>query len=114
MGIGTFFLLTLVTHAEQRSLKYVYMSLPYQLGEELQEECYHEQTNVHTVHIGIGRNDYLVVAKVIQTLLDIQGSLQQVELLVLIDHLLGKAVAVQGLTAKTEYSLSVHVTALGD
>ena len=114
MGIGTFLLLALVTHAEQRGLKNVYVSLPYQFGEELQEECYHKQTYVHSVHIGIGCNYYLVVAQIIQALLNVQGCLQQVELLILINHLFGQAVAVQRLTTQTEYRLGIYVTALGD
>ena len=108
------FLLAFVTYAEQRGLQDVDMALPYKFREELQEKCYHEQAYVHAVHIGISGYYYLVVTQVIQALLYVQGCLQQVELLILINHLLGESVAVKRLTAQAEYGLCVHVTALGD
>ena len=109
----TFFLFAFVAHAEQWGLEYIYMTFPDQFREELKEEGYHQKTYVHAVHIGIGSNDNLVVTQFIQALLYIQGSLQKVELLVLIDHLLGKTKTVKGLTAQAEYGLGIYVTALG-
>ena len=69
-----------------------------QVGEELQEEGDQQQADVHAIHIGIGRNDHLVITESIQAILDVQSGLQQVELLVLIHNLLGQAIAIQRLT----------------
>ena len=49
---------------------------------------------MHTIDIGIGCDDHLVVTQIIHILLDVQRSLQQIELLVVIDHLLGQTEAV--------------------
>ena len=90
------------------------MTLLDELGEELEEEGDDEQTDVHAVNIGIGSHDDLVVTQGVQTFLDVEGCLQQVELLVLIDHLLGEAERVEGLAAQGEDGLRVDVAALGD
>ncbi len=84
------------------------------VGEELQEEGYHEQADVHAIDIGIRSHDDLVISQALQPVFYVQGGLQQVELLVLIDHLLGHAVAVQRFAAQAEDGLCVHVAALGD
>ena len=69
---------------------------------------------MHAVDIGIGGDDDLVVAQVIHVLLDVQRRLKEVELLVLVDHLLRQSVAVQRLAAQREDRLRTHVAALGD
>ena len=43
---------------------------------------------MHSVDIGICRYDHLVVAKPFYAVLDVQGSLKQVELIVAVDNLL--------------------------
>ena len=53
-----------------------------------------EQADVHSVNIGIGSHNHLIISQSVQTVFYIQGSLQQVELLVLVNHLLGQAIAV--------------------
>ena len=90
------------------------MPLADHLGEELQEEGHHQEADVHAVDIGIGGDDDLVVAQVIHVLLDVQRRLKEVELLVLVDHLLRQSVAVQRLAAQREDRLRTHVAALGD
>ena len=90
------------------------MLLFHQLGEELQEEGHQQKTNVHTVHIGIGRDNHLVVAEVLETVFDIESVLQQVEFFVFVHHLLGHAEAVQRLTAQAEHGLRLHVAGLGN
>ena len=69
---------------------------------------------MHAVDIGIGGDNHLVVAQVVHILLDIERSLKQVELLVLVDHLFGQPVAVERLAAQRKDGLRAHVAALGD
>ena len=90
------------------------MSFLDQIGEELQEEREHQQTDVHTIHIGIGGDDDFVVPQFIESVLYVQSGLQTVELFVLVHHGFAQPVAVERFTAKGEDSLSAHVTALGD
>ena len=90
------------------------MSLLDEFGEELQEEGYYEQSDVHAVDIGIGCNYYLVVAQGVESVLNVEGCLKQVELLVLVHHLLGESERVERLAPEREHSLRVYVAALGD
>ena len=69
---------------------------------------------MHAVNIGIRSHYHLIISEGVQTLLDIQCSLQEVELLILIDHLLGKSEGVQGFSTQREHCLCIHITALGD
>ena len=106
--------LLLVAHTEQRCLQHIEVTLTNHIGEELQEKGHQQQSDVHTIDIGIGCDDHLVVAQVVHILFDVQRCLQQIELLVVVNHLLGQSEAVQRLTAQREDSLSLHVAALGD
>ena len=90
----------LIAHTEQGSLQHIYVSLLDKVGEELKEECDDEQTDVHTVNIGIGSHDNLVVAQGVETILYIEGCLKEVEFLVLVYYLLGKSEAVERFTTK--------------
>lgn len=58
------------------------------IREKLQEKGHQQQTDMHPVHIGIGRNDNLVVTQVIHILLNVECSLQQIELFILVNDLL--------------------------
>ena len=73
------YLRLLVSHTEQRCLQHEHVSLLYQIGEELQEERDDEQSDVHSVHIGIRRHNHLVVSQRVESVLYVEGSLQQVE-----------------------------------
>ena len=73
------------------------MSTAHQFGEELQEERDQEQTNMHTIVIGIGSDDDAVVAQSIESILDVECRLQEIKFLILIDDLLALPVAVEGL-----------------
>ena len=106
--------LLLVAHAEQRRLQDVDMAVAHQVGIELEEESKHQQADMHAIDIGIGGDDDVVVAQVLNVFVNIECGLQQVELLVLITYFLGHAQAVERLTAQTEHSLGLHVAALGD
>ena len=90
------------------------MALTNQFWEELQEEGDNQQADMHTVHIGIGSHNHLIISQRVHALLNIEGSLEQIELLVLIDHLFRQAKGVQGLSSQREDGLGVHVATLGD
>ena len=106
--------LFLVAHTEQGGLQDIDVAVAHQVGVELEEEGEHQQTDVHAVDIGIGGDDDVVVAQVLDVLVDVQGGLQQVELLVLVTHFLGHSQAVERLTTQAEHGLGLHVAALGD
>ena len=106
------YLCALIPYTEQWRLQHIDVSLLYQFGEELQEEGYHKQTYMHTIHISISSNDNLVISQVVQTVFYIEGCLKQVKLLILIHEFLCEPVAVLWFTTQGEYSLSVHVTTL--
>ena len=76
-----------VANTEEWRLQDIDMALLDQLGIELQEEGDDQQTDVHTVNIGIGGHDHLIVSQIVKPVLDVQGCLKEVELFILIDHL---------------------------
>ena len=69
---------------------------------------------MHTVDISIRCHYYLIITQGVETFLNIERSLKQIELLVLVNHLLGKTKRVEGFSTKREYRLRVDITALGD
>ena len=69
---------------------------------------------MHAIDIGISGHDDLIVSEALHSLLDVEGGLQQVKFLVLIDHLLGEPVAVERLATEGEDGLRVDIAALGD
>ena len=91
---------SLVAHTEQWGLQHIYVTFLDKVGEELEEECDDKQSDVHAIDIGIRRHDHLVVTQSVQTILDVECRLEQVELLVLIHHLLGQAKAIQWFTTQ--------------
>ena len=104
----------LVAHAEERRLEDIEVARADHVGEELQEERGEQQADVHAVHIGVGGDDHLVVTQVLHVLLDVERRLQEVELLVLVDHLLREPVTVQRLAPQREDRLRAHVARGGD
>ena len=108
------YLRSLVPDTEERCLQYIHVAFLYQFGEELQEERDGKQAYVHSIDIGIGGHDDLIVAQILQSVLYIERRLQQVELLILIYHLLRQAVRVKRFAPEGEHSLRVHIAALGD
>ena len=90
------------------------MSFLDEVGEELQEEGDDEQTDMHAIDIGIGGHDDFVVAQCVEAVFDVESSLQQIELLVLIHHFLGESVGVEWLATEREHRLGVDVAAFGD
>ena len=69
---------------------------------------------MHAVDVGVGSDDDLVVAQPVEPVLDVEGSLQEVELLVLVDDLLRQPKGVERLASQAEHRLGVDVAALGD
>ena len=94
------YLSTTIAHTEKRRLKNIYMTFLNELGEELQEEGDDEQADVHTVDIGIGSHNDLIVSQGVQAIFDIEGGLKQIELLVLVDNLLGESETVERFTTE--------------
>ena len=76
------------------------MTLLHQFGEELQEKRDDEQSDVHTIDIGIRSHNHLVVSQSVESVLDVEGSLKEIKLLILIHHLLGKSEGVEGFSAQ--------------
>jgi len=76
-----------VANTEEWRLQDIDMALLDQLGIELQEEGDDQQTDVHTINIGIGGHDHFVISEIVKPVLDVQGCLKEVELFILIDHL---------------------------
>ena len=85
---------SLVAHSEQWSLKHIHVALLDEVREELQEEGDDEQSDVHSIYIGIGSHNHLIISQSIQTILNIESCLKKVELLVLVNHFLGQTIAV--------------------
>ena len=109
-----FYLRPAVTDTEEGGLKDIDVPFLDEFGEELQEEGDDEQTDVHAVHISIRRHDHLVITQRVEAVFDVKGSLKEVELLVLIHHLLRQSEGVEGLSAQREHRLCVDIPALGD
>ena len=75
------------------------MSLTNQFREELQEEGNDKQTYMHAVNIGVSGHNHLIIPKRIHTLFNIECSLKQVELLILINYLFGQSEGIQRLSS---------------
>ena len=90
------------------------MPTSYQLGEELQEEGQRQESYVHTVVIGIGSDDHTVVAQAVETVFDVERSLEEVKLFVLIDHLFTQPVAVEWFASQAKDRLVACVSTLCD
>ncbi len=87
------------------------MPLPHQFRKELQEESHQQHPDMHAIHIGIRCNNNVVITKIFISVFDVQSRLQQVELFVLINNLLGETETIQRLAFQTEYSLCGHIPA---
>ena len=106
--------LVFVLDAEERGLEDIDVSFFDQIGEELEEESEHQQSYVHSVHIGIGGDDHFVVPQLVESVLYVERRLEAVELLVLIHHLFGQSIAIKGFASERENGLCADVAALGD
>src|SRR5690606_3640681 len=85
-----------------------------EVREELQEEGQEQQSDMHPVNVCVGGYHHIVVTEVIERLLNIEGGLKQIELLVLVNNLFCQAVAVQWFSPEAEDSLGFHIARFGD
>ena len=67
------------------------MPFLYEVGEKLEEECEEQQAYVHAVDVGIRRDNHVVVAEAVDSVLYVEGGLQQVEFLVFVNHFAGQS-----------------------
>ena len=106
----------LVAHAEEGSLQDIQVPGADHVGVEFQEEGEHQQADVHTVDIGIGRDDDIVITEAFRPIFDAQGRLEQGEFHVLfgVEVFLRGLGAVERLAHQAEHGLGVGVAALGD
>ena len=65
------------------------------VGEKLEEEGEQQQADVHAIHVRIGGHDDAVIAKAVESLLDIERRLEEVKFLVLVNDFFGQTVGVQ-------------------
>ena len=77
------------------------------------EEGQHKHADVHTVVIGIGSYDDLVVAEVVDVLLESKSVNKEVEFLILGNLLAAFLVRVDRLASEREYCLCLSITCLG-
>ena len=90
------------------------MSTADQIRVVLHEECQHKHADVHSVIIGIGCYDDLVISEVLHVIFHAKGIDQERELLVLGNLLAAFLVAVDRLSSQTEYSLCLCIAGLCD
>ena len=67
---------------------------------------------MHTVHICIRCYHDVLITQAFKPFLNVQGRLNEIELLILINDLLGKSIAVEGFPLETEDGLGLNVPAL--
>src|SRR5574344_2505379 len=99
--------LLLVAHAEERRLEDVDASVEDQLAVEAHEERRDQHADVESVDVGVGREDDLAVAEMLERLVDVERLDQVEELLVAVEDLLADAERVERLSAEEEHRL-VH------
>ena len=85
----------------------------HHIGEEHQEERQYQETDMHSVHIGICRYYHLVVSGTFDAVFDVERGLQKVELLVPVDYFLLLAERVERLSAQREDGLRLSVAHFG-
>ena len=92
----------------------MYMSAADKVWVVFHEECQYEHSDMHSVVIGIGCDDDLVVAEVVHVVLHSESIYKQVELVVLGYLLTAFLVTVDRLAAKAENRLSLCLACLCD
>jgi len=81
------------------------MALFDEFWEELEEEGDKQQADVHAVYIGIRRNDDVIIAQVVEAVLNIQRILQEIEFFVLVNDFLRQAERVERFAFEREDGL---------
>jgi hypothetical protein len=82
--------------------------------EKLQEKRDEQQADVHSVHIGIGCNNNLVVTQIVNAFFNVQRCLQQVEFFVFVNHFFGESEGIQRFPPQTENGLRIYIARFGD
>ena len=72
-----------VLDTEMRSLQYEYVTSSDKVRVVFHKECQYKHTDMHSIVIGIGRDDDLVVSEVVDVLFKSECVYEQVQLLVL-------------------------------
>ncbi len=67
---------------------------------------------MHAVDVGVGGYDHVVVAQAVDTVLYVEGGLEQVEFLVFVHHLACEAERVERFAAQREHGLGVNIAYL--
>lgn len=73
------------------------MSASNDVGIKLQEKCQHQQAYVHAVHISISGYDNIIVSQIFYGLVNIECSLQQIELFIFINYFFDRPKQFNGL-----------------
>ena len=73
-----------VAHAEQRGLQDIDVPVAHHIGDVIKKVGEQQQTNVHAIDIGIGGDDDIVVTESLQTVLDVEGRVEEAQLLVFV------------------------------
>ena len=92
----------------------MYVSSSHKVRVVLHEECQHKHADVHSVVIGIGCDDDLVVSEILHIIFHAKGIHQECELLVFRNLLAALLVAVDRLTSEAEYGLGLCIAGLCD
>ena len=103
-----------IADAEERSLEDEEVAAADDVREELEEESDHEEPDVHAIDVGVGGEDDLLIAEVIDGVLDIERVLEEIEFLVFVDDLFGEAEGVEGFAAETEDGLGFDAAGASD
>ena len=80
----------------------------------LEEECKHKHSDMHSVIIGIGCHNNLLITEVIHIIFHAKSIEKEVQFLIFCNFLAFFLIAVQWLTTKREYCLGLCITSLGN
>ena len=69
---------------------------------------------MHAIHIRIGCDHNILIPQPIQAFFNIQCVLQQVELLIFIDHFFSKSKTIQRFTPQTKHGLCFYISCFCD
>ena len=69
---------------------------------------------MHSIDVGIGRYDYLIITQCVEPVFDVESGLKKVEFLVVIDHFFRQFEGVEWLSTQRKHRLSIDVAHLCD
>ena len=104
----------LIADTEERRLENINMITLNQVREELEEKGNQQETDMHSIDIGIRSNDNLIITKSFQAVFNIECGLQKIELFILIHNLLRQTITIQRFSSETEDRLEIRVAAFRD